>query len=55
MFNRNLKRVLFFTASCSRPGAESDNEMAYSDEEMFIDDGMMDGDQEQMDFAMEDM
>ena len=57
MFNKTLKRVLFFTASCARPGAESDVDMD-EDDDMFINDGMMDDTEEhdgQLDFAMEDM
>lgn len=54
MFNKSLKRVLFFTCSCTRPGM---SEWA-SDEDMGYDDGMDDHDpesQSQMDFCMEDM
>jgi len=50
MFNKTLKRVLFFTCSCARPGAHSD--MEESDEDMGYDDIQ---DDPQMDFSMEDM
>jgi len=51
MFNKSLKRVLFFTCSCDRPGSHSD--MEQSDDEMGYDDE--DSNAAQMDFSMEDM
>merc|ERR1711939_93828 len=54
MFNKSLKRVLFFTASCARPGStdmgDTDDQMDYDEEGMDEDD-----DEGQMDFRMEDM
>jgi len=48
MFNKTLKRVLFFTCSCARPGAHSDMDDE-TDEDMGYENDP------QMDFSMEDM
>ena len=54
MFNKTLKRVLFFTASCARPGSgdmqDNDDQIDYDEEAMEEDDA-----EGQMDFRMEDM
>lgn len=55
MFNKSLKRVLFFTCSCVRPGDEH-VDMDEDDEEMGYDEHIDDFARDrQMDFSMDDM